>query len=270
MLLNKVEQIVSKNLNVIRREVNKVPIGNYSYSTNLGGIWVSEEDDYFYLSTSTLTYIEIGDKDYPYTTFEKQTLYDNGEESPPIKNDPITVNGVTIGYSNVLGYLHLPDFLMTQLLIKGIDVKAVTKEVIVLFKEGVATVYKHYSDVVTPYYVFESDFNYNYEYADTLAQVIGVFDVYKRGLLNTEGLSEEEKKRREKRALYYLFFPYVSLIVYKYLRSTLFPLHTYQLVTKVSQILTKDGKDVIGFYTDDTLTKLQGLADTLRQKIILK
>jgi hypothetical protein len=268
MLLEKVEKIVSRNLNIIRREIEKEFIAEYDYTANIGQITINDVDGYLYLATSTLTYLQLGDDDVPYTTFEYQNLY-NGKKSIPIRNKAIRLNNIIIGYENNLNYLHLPDFLTTQLLNKGVGVKAITKNVIINFEDGNAKVYKHHGDVFTPYYVFNESFEYNYETADSLAQLIGIFDAYKRGLLFTSEDDELTKMNKESRALFYLFFPYVSLIVYRDLGTTLFPHHTFELVSKVSRLLRSEGKGIINNYKENTLDKLESLTESLSGKSIL-
>jgi len=260
-LLEQVEQIVSRNLNVIMRESKKKYVGNYDYKASLGGIWVTSKNGYFFLSTSTQTYLDIDGELLPYTTFESAKLYDRTEKGKLIRNEELKIDGVVLGYLNKIQYLHLPDFLTTQLLLEGIEVKAVTKQVILDFYDDKAKVYLHYNDVFNPYYVFSESFEYNYDYADRLAELIGVFDAYKRGLFPSND--------KVSKSLYYLFFPYVSLILYRDLRTTLFPFHIYNLVTKVSQQLSDKGKSVLESYMKDTTTELQELANTLNKKSIL-
>jgi len=264
LLIEKVEQIVSRNLNVIRREVEKEYLVEFSYNPKIGYIWIKHDDEYVYLSTSTQTQLMLSEETIiNYTTFKSQVLY-GGVKPLTINNQKIEVSGNMIGYNNTIKYLHLPDFLMTQLLYEEIGVKAVLDKVVVEFANGTATVYKHTSEVVTPYYVFEKSFNYNYELADKLAELIGVFDAYKRGLLDTYNDNESEKK-----ALYYLFFPYVSLILYRDLGSTLFPLHIYKLVTHVSTKLAIYGKKVLEQYKPNPLSRLEALARFISNKTIL-
>jgi len=264
MLLEKVEKVVSRNLNIIKRELEKEFMTEYNYTTNIGQITINNVDEYIYLATTTLTYLQIGDDDVPYTTFAYQKLY-NFDENIPIRNKEIKINNAIIGYENVINYLHLPDFLTTQLLNKGFRVKAITKNIIINFEDGNAKLFRHRGDVFTPYYVFDEPFEYNYKIADSLAQVIGVFDAYKRGLLT----SEDVRKCKESRALFYLFFPYVSLIVYRDLGTTLFPHHTVELVSKVSKLLRGEGIGIINYYKKETLSKLERLAQSLSGKSIL-
>jgi len=260
MLLDKVESIISHNLNIIRHEVEKIPLKQYNYITNIGEISIIDEDKYMYLSTTTQTYLEtLSGKLLPYTTFKSQDLY-GGKEPLTKKNKEIKFSGVIIGYQNMINYLHLPDFIMTQALKKGIGVKAIMEDVVVEFRNGIADVSLHNNTIFTPYYVFDKEFDYDYETADELAKLIGVFDAYKRNYLFTD----------QTKALYYLFFPYVSLILYRELMTTLFPLHTKRLVSDVSRKLSKDGIEVLNSFIEKTSSKLKGITKSLKGKTILK
>jgi len=59
LLIEKVEQIVSRNLNVIRREVEKEYLVEFSYNPKIGYIWIKHDDEYVYLSTSTQTQLML-------------------------------------------------------------------------------------------------------------------------------------------------------------------------------------------------------------------
>jgi len=259
MLLEKVEEIVSQNLNVIKKEVKKEFLHEYDYEIEIGNVKIKHLDNYVYLTTSTLTYLLLGSQmRVPFTTFNYQTLY-YGKDTLDVPNEPIKVSNTVIGYKNTIRYLHLPDFIFTQVLYKGINAKSISKESIIEFQNGKALVYKHGGTIYTPYYSFAGSFDYDYELANDLGTLIGVFDAYKRGLITSN----------VKMGLYYLFFPFVSMILYRDLETTLFPLHTHRLVRDTAKILEKEGEKVLNYYTDNTLQKLNELIAKLNGKTIL-
>jgi len=265
MLLREVEKVLRSNLNVIRQNIEKVYLCTLPYFTTLGRITIERRGESVYLSTTTLTYITLYSVSealaYPYTTTKNQTLY--GAELPEEYKNPelkVTCEGQeVIGYINKLKYLHLPDFIATQLLRLGIDVLAVIPKHILHFHSKEVSVYGHSGKVKIPYYLFKEEFDYYYDRADKLAELIGVFDVYKRHLLREINDS----------ALWYFFYPYVSLILYRDLQTTLYPAFVNDVISDVINELGSEAKKVLVGYQMDTEKKLERLITELNGKMVV-
>jgi hypothetical protein len=266
MLLEDVERIVRRNLNIIRKNVEKVYYCTLPYNIHIGEIKIADVDGYHYLMTNTLTKIKVksGNEltEVPFTTTQRQRLY-KGDEQMPVINQRIRVEcdgkTRTVGFINKLSYLHLPDFVTTQLLYFKVTVLAVMPGHILNFSGGDVGVYGHTGTVVTPYYVFTEEFDYHYDKADALAELIGVFDVYKRGLIT----------KIDSRALGYFFYPYISLILYRDLQTTLYPAYVNVSLEEVVDALSDKAKIILREYRNDTLEKLKGLTDSLKGKLII-
>jgi len=262
MLLGEVEKVVRSNLNVIRREVEKSYLCTLPVRVMLGGIDITPKDGYLYLSTDTLTKVVTDEGYKPYTTTQFQNLY-GGEEPLRVKNSPFKVNcrgkEYTIGFKNGLKYLHLPDFIMSQLLYINSPVLTIVRNHVLHFHKREVVVYTHKYTVLTPYYVFKDEFDYFFDDADKLAELIGVFDVYKRGLMD----------KVDNNTLKLFFYPYVSLILYRDLRTTLYPHQIDKVVNDVVKRLGDKGRSVIEGYKENTLKRLSWLADNLKGKVIL-
>ena len=266
MLLEEIERIVRRNLNIIRRQIEKVYICTLSYRTHIGEIKIADKGVYHYLMTNTLTKIMVpfNNELIPvvFTTSKKQCLY-GGVKPKPVDNPPLEVecNGKrrTVGFINKLWYLHLPDFITTQLLSLKSTVLAIMPGHILNFSDGEVEVYGHTGTVVTPYYVFAEEFDYHYDRAEKLAELIGVFDVYKRGLINS--INE--------RALGFFFYPYISLILYRDLQTTLYPTYINVALEEVIDALGHKAEKILREYQTDTLEKLKRLGADLRGKLIL-
>jgi len=254
MLLEKIERIANQSLNAIFREVEKRELCKLDYD-----IITEEVMDTENRKTIQITYFDhnapflvsnsyITVNGMAYTTFESQTIYKDFRMFETIDNPPFNVRkcNVQIGFINKYKYLHLPDFLATQTLTKGIPLTAVTPDVILKFGDNVVTVYSYNGKVYTPYYLFGNEFEYN-ENAELLAKIIGVFDAYKRGLLNKIG----------NKTLWYFFYPYVSLVLYKNLRSTLYPSFMRALVYDVINTLHSEGEEILNGYRFNTIDKLE-------------
>jgi len=222
MLLEEVDSVVSTKLNTIIREAEKRFLCTLNYEANIGSI-----DFFNYLYLTTDAKILIDGKSY--TTFSGHRV--RKAKSKFMSNTEFIVKcpseEVKIGYVNRKKYLHLPDFLSTQILylFKG-GVKAVVDNVVLIFTPNGVKVYKLSTTVPKPYYVFVTPFEYN-ENADLLAKIIGLTDVYKRNLLESDDNSK----------YFYFLYPYVSLVLYKRLRTTLYPPYVNTLVSDVYNLL---------------------------------
>ena len=251
MLLKDVESVVSTKLNTIIREAEKEYLCTLRYEPVIGSVYF---DDDLYLTTNT----ELIIKGQPYTTFKGHRLYKNEEEfeSNPCFNVECNKETIKIGYVNKDEYLHLPDFLTTQLLYvyRG-GVKAVVDNIVLVFTPNGAKVFKLNTKVPNPYYVYVTPFDYN-ENADLLAKIIGLTDVYKRKLLNKE----------DKVKYFYFLFPYVSLVLYKRLRTTLYPPYVSTIVNDVYNLLEKRVKDEVGSYFSMNYEGLAGAIQELIEK----
>ncbi len=266
MLLEEIERIVRRNLNIIRRQIEKVYICTLSYRTHIGEIKIADEGVYHYLMTNTLTKIMVPfDNEFipvVFTTTQKQYLY-AGDKRKMVTNPPIEVECKgkrrTVGFINKLWYLHLPDFISTQLLSLKSTVLTVMPGHILNFNGDEVEVYGHTGTVVTPYYVFAEEFDYHYERAEKLAELIGVFDVYKRELITNIN----------NRTLGFFFYPYISLILYRDLQSTLYPAYIDVVLKEVIDKLGHKAESILREYQNDTLEKLNRLSVSLRGKLIL-
>jgi hypothetical protein len=234
MLLKEVEDALDLDVNVITRKVEKNELCRLHYNLILSSLGIGSykglvetkkgeiEVDYHYLFTKSGVY--FGEDNY--TTTYSIKLY-NPSSSIPKKDRVITINNdklyvecggkeIPIGYININNYLHLPDYIMVQVLRGGGKVSAVRSGQIIEFENGNAILYKHSVSIPSPYYLFENKFTY-YENADILAEIIGAFDVYKRGLIKNGAFIDEDK------ALKYFLYPYVSMVLYKQTHTTLYP-----------------------------------------------
>jgi len=242
MLLKKVEKLVRSELNVIIRNAKKAYLCDADYEVEIGSVSLSP---YNFLTTDTGVLINSEN----YTTFYGHRVYKRteGGESEVITNPPfyLECNGqrFMIGYVNTHNYLHLPDYVTSQLLyLYGGNVTAVTKFVMLIFDEDKVHVYKHSSEVSSPYYLYNVDFSYNSN-AELLAKIIGLVDVYKRGYLGSKS---------DLKYVYFLY-PYVSLALYRWLRTTLYPAKVNDVVLDVYGKLKRD--------VDEVLKDYEGLPD---------
>jgi hypothetical protein len=248
MLLEKVEQVLTTNLNVIIREVEKDWVCDLDYQISIGEIGLERNS---FLVTNT--FVEIDNK--PFTTSSSHKLYGLSEYSR--KNPPLVVacgnedKQIKIGFINKHKYLHLPDFLATQLLHitqkTGGKIIAVEPKILLDFKNKIK-VYTHFGMVSTPYYFFDYEFEYS-EKAELLAKIVGLTDIYKRNLIN---------KNSTLKYIYFLY-PYVSLIVYKKTRTTLYPSYVSLIVYNVFNSLKNEVMKEVKEYIDDTESKLLAL-----------
>ena len=243
MLLKKVEEALDLDINVIIKEIKKTPLCNFRYNVSIGSIALRSFDDYQYLTTRSNIIIDT----LPYTTSSNHLLY--GKEIETVSNKPlfITCNEkkIKVGYINKDRYLHLPDFLASQVLYINGNVIAVRSKMIIDFFKGEAKVFGHSEEITTPYYLFKSTFNYT-PLADTLAEIIGVFDTWKRGLF----------KEVTNETLKYFLYPYVSLILYKNTKTTLYPSLIRPIVSVVIDKVKNEVMSIIEKYQDHTLRKL--------------
>jgi len=245
MLLEKVDRVLKTNLNVITREIEKNWVCDLDYQISIGEIGL--EQNSFLVSN---TYVKIYGE--PFTTSTSHRLYGVLEKEK--KNPSFVVpcgyenKPIKIGFINKCKYLHLPDFLTTQLLyiMQKSDGKIVAVEprTILVFKNKI-DVYTHSSSVSTPYYFFDYEFEYS-EKADLLAKIIGLTDIYKRNLVN---------KNSTLKYIYFLY-PYVSLIVYKKMNTTLYPSYFSLIVSDVFNSLKSEIIEEVKEYTNDTESKL--------------
>jgi len=264
--LDKVEEVLDLDLDIIEKKIQKTPIGEEPYDVNIGGVSIKQEwvddlevKDYYYLQSKT--YILL--RGIPYTTFSKQYLYHDKYyiEKP---NCPILFDkqkgkkGVVLGYFNRLFYLHLPDFLATNVINNGIDTLVVKKGVILKFDHDKVTFYSHNTNVSTPYYLFTEDFTYT-KNTDLLARIIGVFDTWKRGELNPTSLKFSRSAKR------HFMFPYISLIVYKNTRSTLYPSIINTVSDTVIDSLNYEIVEILNEYKSHTLSKLNEMINTFNE-----
>jgi hypothetical protein len=256
MLLEEVEQSLDLDVNVIEREVKKEKLCVLKYLVDIGELDIAyyKEHPYLYTNTSIL----INKK--PFTTTYSHLLY--GENKLIVKNKPLKVmcnnEERSIGYINQFYYLHLPDFVASQVLYKGGNVIAVEHKFILDFFKGEVTVSKHYTEIPSPYYLLHYEFDYN-DKADLLAEIIGVFDVYKRGLM----------PKLNKETLKYFLYPYVSLVLYKTTKTTLYPSIIKTIVSDVINKVQTNALKVLEKYRKDTLSKLEEAMDQFGSSIIL-
>jgi hypothetical protein len=236
MLLKKVERNIRTRLNVIIKHAEKVKLCDKPYDITIGEIGLSEDN---FLTTDTA--ILINGK--PFTTFYGHRIYGrkrfiepNKEPNPPFY---LECGGfkVKIGYVNAHDYLHLPDFLSAQLLYFNGGVTAVSYKTILVFGDEGVDVYEHTSSVTTPYYLYNVKFDYTAN-ADLLAKIIGIVDVYKRGLLTKSDPSK----------YIYFLYPYVSLVLYKRLKTTLYPSYISMIVKEVFDKVKSDVESIVNEY----------------------
>ena len=258
MLLSKVERVIRTNLNVLIRETEKEFLCDIPYTIQIDGIDLEENN---YLVTDTGVFIN----DKMYTTFSYHKLYTkiSGEE---VNNLPLRITcgneNRVIGYENTHKYLHLPDVLTTHFLsLFDNGVIAVDSKNIIYFNDGKASIYRHNLKISTPYYVYRHTFSYT-EDADLLAKIIGITDVYKRKLFNTSGNGK----------YFYFLYPYVSLVLYKRLRTTLYPSHVSLIVSDVIELLKPHVDDELKEFKTNTLENLKALISLYNkeERIIVK
>jgi len=258
MLLSKVERVVRTNLNVLIRETEKEFLCDIPYTIKIDGIDLEENN---YLVTNTGIFID----DKMYTTFSYHKLYTrlNGEE---VNNLPLTImcgnRKRQIGYENIHNYLHLPDVLTTHFLyVFKKDVTSVDSKNIIYFDNGKALIYRHNSKVSTPYYVYRHTFSYT-EDADLLAKIVGITDVYKRNLFNRPGNGK----------YFYFLYPYVSLVLYKRLRTTLYPSYVSLIVSDAIELLKPHVDEELKEFESNTLKNLKTLISLYNkeERIIVK
>jgi len=211
MLLNQVEKHLALDIEVLEKKIQKTPVCESSYIAQRGIITPIDDNNFYYLKSTTSIMIN----GYPFTTFTKQYLY-NGTTRKKVPNSSFTVDcsdkEVEVNYENVIHYLHLPDFIATYVIHKRIQTLAVQPYTILNFYDGVVKVYNHKVKVATPYYLFDGTFKYTPQ-ADLLAKIIGLFDAFKRGELSKINAS----------SIKHFIYPFVSLIVYKKLHTTIYP-----------------------------------------------
>jgi hypothetical protein len=245
MLLSKVDRAIRTNLKVLIKDAEKEFLCNANYKIKIDRIDLKENN---YLVTNTGIYID----DKMYTTFSYHKLYAtiNGEE---VNNSPFKIKCGNkerqIGYENIHNYLHLPDVLTANLLYlfnKGVT--TVGSKNIIYFDDGKALIYKHNLKVSTPYYVYRQHFNYT-EDADLLAKIVGITDVYKRNWFNRPGNGK----------YFYFLYPYVSLVLYKRLRTTLYPSYVSLIVSDVIELLKPHVDEELKEFETNTLHKLKAL-----------
>ena len=264
MFLKEVEDALDLDVNVITKKVEKHKLCELNYDTYLGGLIIEnrkelvdtkkgeKEITYHYLYTETGVYFDEND----YTTTKFVKLYNNlnPKLTIPIRNDPLIVEcdgkKIRIGYINIIYYLHLPDYIMTEILRGGGKVTAVRSGQIIEFKKGNVVVYKHSESIPSPYYFFESKFSY-YENADILAEIIGAFDVYKRGYIKDKTLIDEDK------ALKYFLYPYVSMILYKQTHTTLYPSLIDSIVSIVEDRVKETALEKLKKYLSSPLEEIK-------------
>ncbi|MCG2868984.1 MAG: hypothetical protein L7H07_02855 [Candidatus Nanopusillus sp.] len=252
MLLNKVDRVVRTNLNVLIRETEKEFLCDKPYEIEIDGIDLEENN---YLVTDTGVYID----DKMYTTFSYHKLYTkiSGEE---VNNLPLKImcgnKKRVIGYENIHKYLHLPDVLTTHLLsLFDNGVIAVDSKNIIYFNNGKASIYRHNAKVSTPYYLYKHSFNYTDD-ADLLAKIVGVTDVYKRNLFNRPGNGK----------YFYFLYPYVSLVLYKRLRTTLYPSYVSLIVSDAIELLKPHVDEELREFESNTLQNLKTLINDYNSK----
>jgi len=256
MLLQKVESALDLDVNVITRKVEKDRLCELKYNVSILPIELAErkelvdnkEKPYHFLKSRSGVYIN----DELFTTTSSIKLY--GKPVLTIRNDELKVkcgsNDVMIGYINIIDYLHLPDYIMAQVLHDGGKVVVVEPKHILELENSNLVVYRHKVSITSPYYIFETPFDY-YENANTLAEIIGAFDVYKRGFIKKGIITKVDE------ALKYFLYPYVSLILYKRTRTTLYPSLIQPLVYEVIDKVKGDAMKVLEKYTHNTLSILE-------------
>jgi hypothetical protein len=159
-----------------------------------------------------------------------------------------------LGFENIINYLHLPDYVMSQVLYQSGKVVVVEPKHILELENNKLTVFEHKVSITSPYYIFETPFDY-YENANILAEIIGAFDVYKRGFIKHGSITKIDE------ALKYFLYPYVSLILYKRTRTTLYPSLINPIVSEVIDKVKDDALKVLEKYTHSTLSLLEKVID---------
>jgi len=257
MLLKKVERAVRTKLNVIVRDAEKEFLCTIPYKVEIGGV---EFKNRLYLITDTKLIID----NKPFTTFYGHRLYNIITDTKQNPSYYLKCNDETvrIGYVNFNNYLHLPDYLTAQLLyLFKSGVTAVSSQSILVFGEKGVDVFRNYTSVSSPYYLYTEDFEYTYS-TELLAKIIGLTDVYKRGLFT---------KSDVKKYIYFLY-PYVSLVLYKRLKTTLYPSYISMVVSEVYTKLKSDVEEVLNEYQKDTAEKIEDVIKEFNSgtKIIVK
>jgi hypothetical protein len=260
MLLNKVESALDLDVNVITRKIEKDKLCELDYKVLISPIHLGERKElvdnkekvYHYLLSHTGVYIDR----YLFTTTSSIKLYGN-----PVltKDNPglwvrCESKKVKIGYKNIINYLHLPDYVMAQVLHCGGKVTVVEPGHILELEDFKITIFEHKVSITSPYYIFNSSFDY-YENANILAEIIGAFDVYKRGLIKHGSIINTDE------ALKYFLYPYVSLILYKKTKTTLYPSLIRPIVSEIIDKVKDDALKVLEKYTNNTLSILQRVID---------
>ena len=276
MLLELVEDALDLDVNVITRKIEKEKLCELNYTIEPGGLSIEP--------TKQLVNTKNGQKEVTlhylfskfgvyfgedlFTTSSKVKLYHNST-SIPINNNPLMVECAgeeeQIGYINILSYLHLPDYIMAQVLKGGGKVNAVRSKQVIEFKDGKAIVYNHSLSIPSPYYYFENKFTY-YENADVLAEIIGAFDVYKRRLIKNGTITNEEK------AIKYFLYPFVSMVLYKSTRTTLYPALIDPIITEVIDNVKDKVLEKLKNYLDNPLKAIENRIENFnkREQSILK
>ena len=256
MLLDDVENALDLDVNVITREIKKTKLCELNYSINIGKIGINYYKNHPYLFSKTSIFVNRK----PFTTSSKHVLY--GTQPLLVKNSPLKIkcNGkeTKIGFINQFFYLHLPDFVATQLLKIGGNVIAVESKHILDFFKNDLIISSHDYEIASPYYLLNYEFEYNKK-ANDLAEIIGVFDVYKRGLINQ--ISQDSLK--------YFLYPYVSLVIYKVTHTTLYPSIIKTLVNHVLNKVRSKAIEVLEEYSEDTIDKLYNKIDKFGSSLIL-
>jgi len=261
MLLDKIEEVLALDPDVLEKKLPKQHVCTTSFTTRIGEIETINDNGYYFLKTNTA--ILLNGK--PYTTFSKQKLYNNkanGKTEPKTKtsnNTPFTITcidkEVQISYINTNGYLHLPDFLATYAVSQGIPTISVQPHTVLKFYHDthhndnikLVDVYTHNVVVSPPYYLFKKKFYYT-EQADLLSKIIGIFDSFKRGYLKPP-----MNEKKYKSALIYFLYPYVSLVFYKNTQTTAYPSFITSSINLVIESLHDEIKAI--------LSPLIGLSD---------
>jgi hypothetical protein len=143
---------------------------------------------------------------------------------------------------------------MSQVLYQGGKVTVIEPGNILELEDLKLTVFRHKVSITSPYYIFNTSFDY-YENANTLAEIIGAFDVYKRGFIKHRSITKVDE------ALKYFLYPYVSLILYKRTRTTLYPSLIQPIVSEIIDKVKDEALKVLEKYTHDTLSVLQRVID---------
>jgi len=238
MLLDKVEDTLALDLDVLEKRIPKTPRCSIPYTTNIGEIGVMNIDGYYFLNTNTSILIN----GHPFTTFKRQLLY-NGINSKPMANQPFTIScpkgEIEIAFKNVINYLHLPDFVATYVIDNEKPTKAVEPYTVLGFSKESVEIFSHNVSITTPYYLFYEKFSYTPK-ADLLAKIIGLFDAFKRG----------ELRSITKTTMKHFIYPYVSLIVYKHTLSTVYPSFLSSSVNLILEELGDEIEEVLEDYIE--------------------